>query len=106
MSPKPRSSRRHYPLVVRYLAPARQSYQKVRRHRGMKRLFNKRVRRMGIDDVPSFGAYRKANKTLDDDGWRAVRHTLSDYEAMLRRFGVRMDGDELACAYRRAFLAK
>lgn len=68
----------------------------VRRHRGMKCLFNKRVRRLGIDGVGSYGAYRKANEDWDDD-WSVVDHTLDRYRAL--------DAEETR-QYRRAFIAK
>lgn len=51
----------------------------VTRHKGMKRAFNKRIRRMGIDEVPSFGAYRKANEIWDDDDYRVVGETYTEY---------------------------
>ena len=69
----------------------------VRRHRGMKRLFNKRVRRLGIDVVGSYGSYKKVNEIWDDDDWRVVDHAPNCCRAL--------DAED-ACRYRRAFLAK
>ena len=60
----------------------------VRRHGGMKRLFNKRERRLGIDAVGSHGAYRKANETWDDDDWRVVHHALRPLPRPRRRGGA------------------
>ena len=69
----------------------------VRRHGGMRRLFNKRVRHLGIDGVGSYGAYRKANEIWDDDDWRVVDHAHDRYRAL---------DAEGARQYRRAFIAK
>ena len=69
----------------------------VRRHKGMKRLFNKRVRRLDIDGVGSYGGYKKANEIWDDDDWRVVHHMLDHYRAL---------DAEGARQYHRAFLAK
>jgi hypothetical protein len=63
----------------------------------MKRLFNKRVRRLDIDGVGSYGGYKKANEIWDDDDCRVVDHSLDYYHTL--------DAEE-AHRYRRAFIAK
>ena len=76
----------------------------VCRNKGMKRLFNKRVRRMGIKEVPSYGAYKKVNETWYDD-WRAVGWSMERHRGFHAFFGTELDGEELACGYQSVYIS-
>ena len=69
----------------------------VRRHKDMKRLFYKRVRRLGINGIGSYGSYKKANEVWDDDDWRVVDHALDRCRVL--------DAED-ARRYRHAFIAR
>lgn len=78
----------------------------AKRVHGMKRVFNKRIRRMGLDDVPSNAAYRRLNETALDDDWRHVGETYAQHRRWHETYRPEDDETQMRYTYYRWHLGK